>query len=84
MAMTRAPLRMAPKELSTALLEEYGLCLSPAYIRKVREAANRAGDRVFVAGVAYPRDVFEWLAGHPDFSPFRRPSSRFAAAGRER
>lgn len=66
---------MSPGELSLCF-EEQGLCLSDRYIRAVRRYAIRIGDNPFVAGMARPTDVLDWLKRHPKFTIRRGESDQ--------
>lgn len=56
------------------LLEQYGLTVSPDYIRAIRRETIRRGDRVFVLGMARASELMEWARVNPDFR--RRTKTR--------
>lgn len=66
---TSAPVEkfLPPKEIAEALGRNHGLDVSADYIRAVRRRALLKGDRLFVAGMARPGEVFAWLQANPDF-----------------
>jgi hypothetical protein len=52
---------LCPKDISRVLCETYGLCVSADYIRVVRRASIQRGEYFFVAGLARPSDVLDFL-----------------------
>lgn len=70
--MTTAERYLPPKELSDAMCQQFGLCVTADYLRAVRRETDRQGLRLFVAGMGRPSEVFRWLQDHPRFSR-RRP-----------
>lgn len=67
---------LPPGELSAALLERYGLEVTPDYLRVIRAASIARKDGVFVARCGRPSEVFTWIRNNPGF---RRRSTRAAA-----
>ena len=65
--MTSAEKYLPPKELADAICRDFGLCVSIGYIRAIRRETTQAGDRIFIAGMARPSEVFRWLEAHPEF-----------------
>lgn len=58
---------MTPKELSWHLWQR-GIRFTPKYYRYIRRYGIAIGDNCFVAGVARPQDVVDWLKRNPDFT----------------
>jgi hypothetical protein len=76
--MTHPEDRVPPKEISLALSRQpYALRVHPSYIRAIRRTT--AGTGLFILGCARPREVFDWLAAHPDFR--RRHTERMSSIG---
>lgn len=78
--MTSAEKYLPPKELADAICRDFGLCVSPDYLRAVRRETERRGERLFVAGMGRPREVFAWLQEHPSFRVRPRTNAGCAAA----
>lgn len=71
---------LPPKELAETICARYGLCLSPDYFRAIRRETELRGERLFVAGMARPADVFSWLEHNPSFRVRPRNNAGCAAA----
>jgi hypothetical protein len=65
--MTNAERYESAKQISHVLCQSYGLCLSERYIRAIRTESTARGERLFVAGMAKPSEVLEWLKSNPSF-----------------
>jgi hypothetical protein len=59
---------LSPKELADALCADHGLCLSVEYIQAIRRHSLKAGDKLFVLGMARTSELYRWLVEHPTFS----------------
>lgn len=58
---------LCPKDISLALLNQYGLDRSAGFVRAIRRVSIKSGDKLFVSGEARASAVFGWLESHPEF-----------------
>jgi hypothetical protein len=65
---------LTPKGIADALDRDYGLQLSPDYIRAIRQESIRRGEETFIGGFGRASDVFRFLQKNPGFS--RRMAKR--------
>lgn len=58
---------LTPKGISAALERDYGLQITPDYIRAIRQECNRRGILAFIASFGRASFVFEFLKANPKF-----------------
>lgn len=59
---------LTPKGIADALDRDYGLYLTPDYVRAIRQECIRRGDESFIGGFGRASDVFRFLQKNPEFS----------------
>lgn len=57
---------LSPKQLPSAIRDQFGLSVSYRDIHRIRRASM--DDGLFVAGCARASEVFHWLKSHPEFT----------------
>ena len=61
-----------PKELSAAMLDQYGLAIKTRHIWSIRAACAQRSATFFVIGRARPSELMQWLKDNPTFQPHPR------------